>query len=85
LGADAARQSEEVRAPFQDGIKAHLQVLEELMPEAGKDGNDERAMVVLSLLVGAVTLARIAAGTDLSDRLLDAAASEAKRLALPPK
>lgn len=85
LGADAARQSEVVRAPFQDGIKAHLQVLEELMPEAGKSGNDEKAMVMLSLLVGAVTLARIAVGTDLSDRLLEAAANEAKRLALPPK
>jgi TetR/AcrR family transcriptional repressor of nem operon len=82
LGADAARQSEEVRAPFLDGIKAHLQVLEELMPEAG---NDKKAMVMLSLLVGAVTLARIAAGTDLSDRLLEAAANEAKHLAGTPK
>jgi TetR/AcrR family transcriptional repressor of nem operon len=85
LGADAARQSEEVRAPFQDGIKAHLQVLEELMPEPGNAGSDEKAMVMLSLLVGAVTLSRIAAGTDMSDRLLEAAANEAKRLARNPE
>jgi TetR/AcrR family transcriptional regulator, transcriptional repressor for nem operon len=85
LGADAARQSEEVKAPFQDGIKAHLQVLEELMPQSGNAGNDEKAMIMLSLLVGAVTLARISAGTDLSDRLLEAASNEAKRLALSQK
>jgi TetR/AcrR family transcriptional repressor of nem operon len=85
LGADAARQSEEVRAPFRDGIKAHLQVLEELMPQPGKADNDEKAMVMLSLLVGAVTLSRIAAGTDMSDRLLEAAAKEAKRRARSPE
>lgn len=81
LGSDAARQSQEVRAPFQDGIKAHLQVLEKLMPERGKPDADEKAMVVLSLLVGAVTLSRIVTDEELSDRLLEAAANEVNRLA----
>jgi len=81
LGSDAARQSSEVRTPFQDGIKAHLQVLEELMPEDGKPGADEKAMVVLSLMVGAVTLSRIMTDPDMSDRLLEAAANEVARLA----
>ncbi|MGR9276167.1 TetR family transcriptional regulator [Rhizobium leguminosarum] len=81
LGSDAARQSAEVRTPFQDGIKAHLQVLEELMPEKGEPDADEKAMVVLSLMVGAVTLSRIMTDADMSDRLLQAAANEVKRLA----
>ncbi|APO70834.1 TetR family transcriptional regulator protein (plasmid) [Rhizobium gallicum] len=81
LGSDAARQSPEVRTPFQDGIKAHLQVLEELMPEKGEPDADEKAMVVLSLMVGAVTLSRIMTDPDMSDRVLEAAANEVKRLA----
>ncbi|MDR6819736.1 TetR/AcrR family transcriptional repressor of nem operon [Neorhizobium sp. 2083] len=81
LGSDAARQSSEVRTPFQDGIKAHLQVLEELMPEEGEPGADEKAMVMLSLMVGAVTLSRIMTDPDMSDRLLQAAANEVARLA----
>lgn len=80
LGSDAARQSTEVRTPFQDGIEAHLQVLEELMPEKGEPDADEKAMVVLSLMVGAVTLSRIMTNADMSDRLLQAAANEVKRL-----
>lgn len=81
LGSDAARQSPEIRKPFQDGIKGHLQVLEELMPEPGAPNSQEKAMVILSLLVGAVTLSRIVTDEGMSDRLLEAAANEVKRLA----
>lgn len=81
LGSDAARKSPEVRTPFQDGIKAHLQVLEELMPNEGEPNAAEKAMVVLSLMVGAVTLSRIVTDEAMSDRLLEAASSEVKRLA----
>lgn len=81
LGADAARQSPEVRTPFQDGIKAHLQVLEELMQNEGQPNAAEKAMAALSLMVGAVTLSRIVTDEAMSDRLLEAASSEVKRLA----
>ncbi len=81
LGSDAARQSPEVRTPFQDGIKAHLQVLEELIPNDGAPGAAEKAMVVLSLMVGAVTLSRIMTDEAMSDRVLEAASNEVKRLA----
>ncbi|NTF34454.1 TetR/AcrR family transcriptional regulator [Rhizobium skierniewicense] len=84
LGSDAARQSEEVRTPFQDGIKAHLQVLEELMPQEGEPDANEKAMVTLALMVGAVTLARIVTDPDMSDRLLEAAANEVNRLVPRP-
>lgn len=81
LGSDAARQSPDVRTPFQDGIKAHLQVLEELIPNDGAPDAAEKAMVVLSLMVGAVTLSRIMTDEAMSDRVLEAASNEVKRLA----
>lgn len=81
LGSDAARQSPEVRAPFHDGIKAHLQVLEELMPGEGDPDSQEKAMVTLALMVGAVTISRIVTDPELSEKFLAAAAGEVKRLA----
>lgn len=81
LGADAARQSPDVRKPFQDGIKAHLQILEELMPASDDADASRKAMAALSLMVGAVTLSRILTGEKLSDRLLETAAAEVKRIA----
>ncbi len=33
LGSDATRQSEEVRRPFEDGIRAHFEVLNELLDD----------------------------------------------------
>lgn len=81
LGSDAARQSEDVRKPFEDGIKAHLQVLEELLPASdSSETRAEKAEVMLALMVGAVTLSRIVTDKALSDRLLEAAAAEAKRI-----
>ncbi|MBZ9792144.1 TetR/AcrR family transcriptional regulator [Rhizobium sp. 3T7] len=83
LGSDAARQSEEVRRPFEDGIRAHFEVLDELMddtksPSSSPSGN---AMVILSLMVGAVTLSRILEDENLSQSILDAAAAQVRRLA----
>ncbi|THV19743.1 TetR/AcrR family transcriptional regulator [Peteryoungia ipomoeae] len=81
LGSDAARQSEDVRKPFEDGIKAHLQVLEELLPASdSRQTRTHKAEVMLALMVGAVTLSRIVTDETLADHLLDAAAAEAKRI-----
>ncbi len=82
LGSDAARQSEDVRKPFEDGIKAHLQVLEELLPASdSRQTRTRKAEVMLALMVGAVTLSRIVTDEALADHLLEAAATEAKRVA----
>jgi TetR/AcrR family transcriptional repressor of nem operon len=81
LGADAARQTEEVRAPFQDGVQAHLQILNELMPEAESPNAYGKAMAMLSLMVGAVTISRILNDEEMSQRFLEAAADEARRIA----
>jgi TetR/AcrR family transcriptional repressor of nem operon len=80
LGADAARQSETIRKPFEDGIKAHLRVIEELLPDGAPASRSEKAMATLSLMVGAVLLSRIVTDEALSDDLLSAAASEVRKI-----
>ena len=80
LGSDAARQSEEVRRPFEVGIRAHFEVLDELIGEKASNPSS-RAMAILSLMVGAVTLSRIMEDQNLSQGILDAAASEVRSIA----
>lgn len=81
LGSDAARQSEEVKRPFEDGIRAHFEVLDELMDEARNSNPSGKAMAILSLMVGAVTISRLIEEENLSRGVLDAAASEVRRIA----
>lgn len=88
LGSDAARQSEEVRVPFQDGIEAHLQILDELMPksESSKPSKPyHKAMAILSLMVGAVTISRIMTDEAISRNVLEAATDEVRRIAAPDR
>ncbi|MCZ7932974.1 TetR/AcrR family transcriptional regulator [Agrobacterium leguminum] len=81
LGSDAARQTAEVRRPFEDGIRAHFEVLEELIGEGDDRVRSEKAMAILSMMIGAVTLSRIIEDELLSTSVLDAAASEVRRIA----
>ena len=74
LGADAARQSEEVKEPFEAGIKAHLEVLGQLIGETDAKESRDKAMAVLSTMVGAVVLSRAVNDERLSEQLLQAAA-----------
>jgi TetR/AcrR family transcriptional repressor of nem operon len=76
LGSDAARQSSAVKAAFETGIKAHLEVLGRLVAEAGSEEAENRAMTILSTMVGAVTLSRIVNDPELAQGFLDAAAQE---------
>ena len=81
LGSDAARQTEDVRATFEKGVAAHLQILDGLAPTAEKEKPYANAMAMLSLMVGAVTLSRIVTDESLSQGFLDAAADEVRRIA----
>ncbi|MGY5811748.1 TetR/AcrR family transcriptional regulator [Rhizobium sp. LEGMi198b] len=85
LGSDAARQSEEVRAPFQDGIEAHLQILDELIPASDSSKPYDKAMAVLSLMVGAVTISRVMTDEDMSRRILETAFDTVKRITSCPE
>lgn len=81
LGSDAARQSAEVKQPFEDGISAHFDVLKNLMGGAGDPEASDKAMAILSLMVGAVTLSRLTQDETLSQGVLKSAAGEVRRIA----
>lgn len=72
LAADVARETADtpVKAAYLDGLKALIAIL-----EAAEPGADARweALADLATMVGALTLARAAAGDSLSDEILAAA------------
>ena len=59
LGADAARQSADVKASFEAGIREHLSVLSRLLSKADNEEKRDKAMAILSTMVGALTLSRV--------------------------
>lgn len=83
LGGDVARKSPEVKACFEAGIRDHLALLADWIsatdPDAAhsdrapSDRADDRAMTILSTIVGAMVLARAVNDDGLSRRLLAAA------------
>jgi TetR/AcrR family transcriptional regulator, transcriptional repressor for nem operon len=81
LGSDAARQGSDVKASFEAGIKAHLEVLGRIV--AAMDGKEPegKAMAILSTMVGAVTLSRAVNDPDLAQAFLDAAAKQVREAA----
>ena len=76
LGSDAARQGSDVKASFEAGIKAYLDVLGRMVAET--DDKEGKAMAILSTMVGALTLSRAVNDPDLSQAFLDAAARQVR-------
>lgn len=81
LGADAARQSADVKAGFEAGIREHLNLLSHILSETGSAKKREKAMSILSTMVGAVTLARVVNDPRLAQTFLDAAAESIREIA----
>ncbi|MBJ2154036.1 TetR/AcrR family transcriptional regulator [Paracoccus sp. IB05] len=81
LGADAARQGAEVRAQFEVGMREHLRMLTEMTGSAGENRPSDKAMAVLSLMVGALTLSRAVNDNALAQGLLEAAARQVREIA----
>lgn len=81
LGADAARQGPEVKAMFEAGVKAHLRMLTEMTGATETDKPSDNAMVVLSLMVGALTLSRAMNDQSLATGVLKAAAAQVREIA----
>jgi TetR/AcrR family transcriptional repressor of nem operon len=81
LGADAARQGSDVKASFEAGIKAYLELLERLIAETDSEGPNGKAMVILSTMVGALTLSRVVNDPDLAQAFLDAATEQVREVA----
>lgn len=74
LGSDAARQGEDVKASFEVGIRKYLEMLEHWV--GTPDASADKAMAVLSTMVGAMVLSRAINNKRLSKRLLHAAAED---------
>jgi TetR/AcrR family transcriptional regulator, transcriptional repressor for nem operon len=81
LGSDAARQGSDVKASFEAGIKAHLEVLGRLIAEIDGKGPKGKAMAILSTMVGALTLSRAVNDPDLARAFLDAAVKQVRKAA----
>lgn len=81
LGSDAARQGAGVKAAFEVGIKAYLAVLGPLLPKTNGEDSNGKAMVVLSTMIGALTLSRAVNDPDLAQALLDAAVEHVREAA----
>lgn len=75
LGSDAARQGADVKASFEAGIREYLQMLGGWLGEAGGGEPDDKAMAILSTMVGAVLLSRAVNDKRLSKQFLQAAAA----------
>jgi TetR/AcrR family transcriptional regulator, transcriptional repressor for nem operon len=81
LGSDAARHSAEVKASFETGIRTYLDVLERLISETQGEEFKSKAMVILSMMVGALTLSRIVNDPDLAQAFLDTTAAQVRNIA----
>jgi TetR/AcrR family transcriptional repressor of nem operon len=81
LGSDAARQGASVKAAFEEGIKAYLEVLSPLLPLTDGEETNGKAMVVLSTMVGALTLSRAVNDPDLAQAFLNAAVEHVREAA----
>jgi TetR/AcrR family transcriptional repressor of nem operon len=81
LGSDAARQGSDVKAAFEAGIKAHLDVLDRFIAQTGGEADRAKAMAILATMVGAVTLSRVVNDPDLAQALLDAAVKQVREAA----
>ena len=81
LGSDAARQGAGVKAAFEEGIKAYLEVLGPLLPKTHGEDSNRKAMVVLSTMVGAMTLSRAVNDPDLAQAFLNAAVEHVREAA----
>ena len=78
LGSDAARQGADVKASFEAGIKAHLEILNRLIAQTNGEEPNGKAMAILSTMVGALTLSRVVNDPDLAQAILDAAAQQVR-------
>jgi TetR/AcrR family transcriptional regulator, transcriptional repressor for nem operon len=81
LGSDAARQSSDVKASFEAGIREYLELLGRWVGDANGEKPGSKTMAILSTMVGAVLLSRAVNDPDLAQAFLDAAAEQVREAA----
>lgn len=74
LGSDVARQGPDVKASFEAGIRAYLEMVGPWVGDTDPEQPSGKAMAVLSMMVGAVLLARAVNDDALSTQFLKSAA-----------
>ncbi|MDX8481562.1 TetR/AcrR family transcriptional regulator [Mesorhizobium sp. VK24D] len=79
LGSDAARQGSDVKAAFEAGIRKYLDLLGGWVGDAHGEDSRDKAMAVLSTMVGAVVLSRAVNDERLSKQFLQAAAESVRK------
>jgi TetR/AcrR family transcriptional repressor of nem operon len=79
LAADVARGSERARSAYTKQVEDYLSLFEEVRDEPNAEERRRRALLDLSALVGAISLARAVVSDELSDELLREVASALKR------
>ena len=72
LCADAARQDDTVKAVFAEGIENHLKLLQEIVDGNGDEDRRRKSIVILSQMVGALTLARAVGDTPFAEEIMAA-------------
>ncbi len=80
LGAEAARQNKTVRSAFTQSAKRLASALIEIIPAANKKKARENALVTLSMLVGAQTIARAMDDEETSQEVLALVLKKAKEI-----
>ena len=81
LGSDAARQGTDVKASFEAGVKEHLEKLGDFIAGTTGQESDQKAMAILSTMVGALMLSRVVNDPGLARALLDAATNQVREAA----
>jgi TetR/AcrR family transcriptional regulator, transcriptional repressor for nem operon len=75
LGPDAARHSPALIRSFETGIRSYLEVIDLAMQASSAQEAERDPAVVLSTMVGALVLSRLAEDETLSNRILNSAIS----------
>jgi hypothetical protein len=73
LASDAARQGSDVKESFEAGIRTYLEILGRLIAETEGEEPNGKTMVILSTMVGALTLSRAVNDSNLAQAFLDRA------------
>lgn len=81
LGSDVARHGAEVKASFEAGIRTYLELLDRLISQTQGEEFTSKAMAILSMMVGALTLSRAVNDPVLAQAFLNAAAMQVREIA----
>ncbi|PRH89671.1 TetR family transcriptional regulator [Labrys okinawensis] len=81
LGSDAARQSSTVKASFETGIRAYLDTLATMVSAPQGEETKDKAMAILSTMLGALTLSRVVNDPELAQGFLTAAERQIRETA----